>query len=162
MRGGGIQFFGLPIVRLRKSRIAFTLFPTTLALLAGVLPLQGQEILQGVESTAGLVVSNARIHDDGVVTGVVVNRTTESIDEVRLLVRFQFLWKRERSPGPSEENPSRADIYDLPETVPPGGVSAFVYRPDPPLPERTDGRFSVVVQVLRYGGATQAEPPAVD
>jgi len=83
---------------------------------------------------------------DGVVTGTLVNRTGRTLREVKLLVRYAWLWKDERTPR--RDNPGRSAYYVVPGEIPPHGSLPFVYRPEPPLPQRTDGRFEPSVEVV--------------
>ena len=84
---------------------------------------------------------------DGVVEGVLTNRSTRLVRDVRLLVRHTWLWAREHSPG--ETSPGRATYVTVPEAIPPGGEIRFRHRAEP-LAERPDGHFKTTVEVVGY------------
>ena len=81
------------------------------------------------------------------VSGVLVNLSSKVIHDVRVLITRSWMWTDERHPGPAEDNPGRAAIYAVPGEIPPGGQLPFTYRPDTPLPQRSDGRFRTSVSV---------------
>lgn len=94
-----------------------------------------------------VLVSDVRT-EDGVVSGIVVNRTPHELRDVGLLIRYDWLWKNEFSPG--ENSPGRAVPYSVPQAIPPGGEVPFTYYPETPLSQRPDGSFLTSVVVLRY------------
>ena len=55
---------------------------------------------------------------------------------------------RRSARGGAEESPGRTAVYTVPGEIPPGGQLPFTYRPDTPLPQRTDGRFETSVSVV--------------
>jgi len=78
------------------------------------------------------------------VSGQLVNLTDSALENVRLVVEDRFLWNNERHPG--AESPGQATSVVI-DRVPPHGVVDFtVQRPEPP--DRPDGHFETVVQVL--------------
>lgn len=85
---------------------------------------------------------------DGTVSGVVVNRSADVVREVRLLVRYDWQWQDERSPG--DDSPARSTYVTVQGDVPALGTKPFRFAPAPPLPERGDGRFTPSVEVARY------------
>jgi hypothetical protein len=86
--------------------------------------------------------------EDGAVSGIVVNNTGHEIQNVKLLVRHDWLWANEFSPG--QDSPGRAIVHTLEEDIPPGGQVPFTYHSESPLPQRSDGRFLTSVVVLGY------------
>lgn len=117
---------------------------------AAAAPGQGSE--QPEITTAGQVADAIAIEDlavrDGAVTGTLVNQTGRMIREVKLLVRYTWLWNNERAP--QRDNPGRSYYTTVTGEIPPHGKLAFAYRPDPPLAKRTDGRFQPSVQVVGF------------
>jgi len=83
--------------------------------------------IEGVQST------------DGEVRGRIVNETDDQLENVRLLVTDQFLWRNERHPGP--ESPSDASAVVVPGPIPPHGSVTFQFKRPAPLPDRRDGTF---------------------
>ena len=102
--------------------------------------------LIGDEAADSVLLRDVVARDDGGVTGVVVNRSTRLVRDVRLLIRHGWLWKNERHPG--DDSPGRVAYHLVPADVPPGGNIEFRYHPDPPLPDRSDGRFETTVEVV--------------
>jgi hypothetical protein len=85
----------------------------------------------------------------GVVVGTLVNRGTEEVRDVRLLIDLPFLWTNEVKPG--DDSPGRSTIMTVAGPIPPRGQLAFEFTPSPALPERSDGRFAdPEVHVLGY------------
>jgi len=103
--------------------------------------------------------SGDRVHDEVAVTevarrgdsvtGMLVNRSGAEIRDIRLLIDMPFLWANETNPG--DESPARSSILTVAGPLAPRGKLAFEFTPNPPLPERTDGRFAdPQVHVLGY------------
>ncbi len=92
------------------------------------------------------------VHVEGVrtegeaVQGRVVNETGDQLENVRLMVSDQFLWRNERHPGP--ESPSEMHAVTLPGPIPPHGSATFSFRRPSPLPERHDGQFVTDVEAV--------------
>jgi hypothetical protein len=82
------------------------------------------------------------------VSGVLVNLSDKTVHDIRILVTHSFLWANERHPGEAADNPGRGAAYAVPGEIPPGGRLSFTYRFDPPLPQRSDGRFQTSVSVV--------------
>ncbi len=100
-----------------------------------------------VESAIGNVVRVEDVRsDDNTVSGRVINETDDALENVRLLVSDQFLWRNERHPG--ENSPSDANTYVVPGPIPPHGSVTFEYRRPSPLPDRRDGEFKTDVSAL--------------
>lgn len=81
-------------------------------------------------------------------SATLVNHSPRALQNVRLLVRHQWLWRDEKNPG--TDNPGRSQVYTLPDEVPAGGTYRVELPIDPPLPRRTDGRFVSSVEVLGF------------
>lgn len=90
-------------------------------------------------------VRDVRMTPDGTVTGVVVNKSDQTLRDVRLRVTYEFLWDRERSPG--ADSPGRLEEETVPGPIRPGRSVAFTHEPLRPLPPRSDGRFEPHVEV---------------
>ena len=98
---------------------------------------------------------NAAIGVDGVgrkgdvVIGTLVNRGSEELRDIRLLIDMPFLWADEFKPG--DDSPGRSAIMTVAGPIAPHGSLAFEFTPSPPLPARTDGRYAdPQVRVLGY------------
>lgn len=82
------------------------------------------------------------------VSGVLVNLSSKPVRDVRVRIDCSWLWADERHAGGAEESPGRTAVYRVPGEIPPGGHLPFTYRPDTPLPQRSDGRFETSVSVV--------------
>jgi len=131
-----------------KSRATLTLV-VALVLGSFAVVALAQDLVSPDEVSRALVIRNLTVSDD-TVSGALVNKTLLPLAEVRLLYRATFLWKKERAPQAGGENPGRAVYFDVPGTIPPAGVVAFSYKPDPPLERRKDGRYETTVQVVGF------------
>ena len=83
--------------------------------------------------------------------------------DVQLLISYQWLWENETHPG--EGGPGRAVFYTVNQEIPPGGQVPFAYRPEAPLSERSDGRYTTNVSVAGFTeitptttGLSEAQP----
>ena len=107
-----------------------------------------ETIISRQQAAQDVLVSDVRAEEDGAVSGVVVNNTGHEIQNVKLLVRYDWLWANEFSPG--QDSPGRAIVHTIEEDIPSGGQVPFTYHPESPLPQRSDGRFQTSVVVLGY------------
>jgi hypothetical protein len=82
------------------------------------------------------------------VSGTVVNRTPHTIREIEILIQYHWLWANEFKPG--LESPGRVASFKLDKDLLPGESAPFRYIPDPPLPNRQDGRFDPEVAVAGF------------
>ncbi len=99
-----------------------------------------------IEHTANL--STLRVHDGGI-DAVLENRSTRVLDDIVVIVRYDWLWKDELNPG--EHNPGWVEYVTVDERLLPGERIPFVYTPRKPLPQRNDGWFAPSAEVV---GAT--------
>ena len=106
-----------------------------------------QTVLERQESGRTLEVSNLNVQDGGV-TGELRNNSANAVRDVQLLIRYVWLWKNEFHPG--SDDPSRSVYYNMPGELPAHGTTRFQYAATPPLPERTDGSFTVSVAVAGF------------
>jgi len=83
--------------------------------------------------------------DDGTVSGTVANTSNNTIRDVQLIVRHEWLWNNEFHPG--VDNYSHVETYTVPGEIPPGGSKPFTVRSESPQPGRADGHFATDVQV---------------
>ena len=91
---------------------------------------------------------NVRFGPDGSIAGDLVNKSSELVRDVRLLVRYDWRWEDERNPG--EDSPGRSLYVTVGGDLPALGTLPFEYTPSPPLPSRDDGRFAPSVEVAGY------------
>ncbi|MBI4516530.1 MAG: hypothetical protein HY699_12030 [Deltaproteobacteria bacterium] len=118
-----------------------------LVVVAGAGEARGGQVITEERVAQQVVVRDLRVRA-GAVSGLVVNNARKPLRDVRLLIRHQWIWKNERNPGP--DNPGRVAYYTVHEEIPPDVSVAFKYRPNPPLPDRSDGHFETTVEVVGY------------
>lgn len=93
-------------------------------------------------------VSNVSRRGD-VVVGTLTNDSDAELRDIRLLIDVAFLWANEVKPG--EESPGRSAVMTVAGPLAPHGKLAFEFTPNPPLPERTDGRYAEPkVRIMGY------------
>lgn len=116
----------------------------------------GERLVASGRLAEEVAVREVRSEDD-VVSGVLVNLSPYPVEDVRIMVRDAWLWNDEFHPG--DDDPGRTAFHVVPGEIPPGGQARFSYRRDSPLPQRPDGRFETVVEVV---GLVQigATPPS--
>lgn len=81
------------------------------------------------------------------VSGVLINKSTQVVRDVRLLIQQPWLWKDEHHPG--SVSPGIAGFYTVPAEIPPNGRVPFSYEIGP-LRQRTDGHFETFVEVAGF------------
>ena len=82
------------------------------------------------------------------VSGAVVNNTPHLIREIEILIQYHWLWANEFKPG--AESPGRITSLKIDKDLLPGESATFRYVPNPPLPNRSDGRFDPEVAVAGF------------
>jgi hypothetical protein len=106
-----------------------------------------QTIASGGEASTTVAITDLKVRG-GSVSGMLVNKGPQPVHDVRLLIRYTWHWNNERHPG--EDNPGRADFSVVPLEIPPGGSVPFGHDASPPLPARSDGHFTVAVEVMGF------------
>lgn len=88
----------------------------------------------------------AEAMNDGRISGVIANEGTEPVNELVVLVKYNWLWKDELNPGP--DSPEWVEFVTLKEQLNPGETTSFVYTPGGPLPNRDDGFFFPTAELV--------------
>lgn len=146
-----------------KTYAGFCAAATALAMVLWATPVsavqQQTTIVDSAEASQDIAVIDAQSHD-GVVSGTIINRSSEPVRDVELLIDHVWLWNNERHPG--EASPGRTDFVTVRGEIPPGGSRPFTYE-GVPLPNRSDGRFETQVQVTQFiqVGTVAADQPAM-
>jgi len=110
--------------------------------------LTAADIVGSAEKVTQTVAVRNVTSQDGVVSGEIVNPTSQLLHDVELLVRHVWHWKNEFRPG--NDNPGMASYYTVAEEIPPGGSAPFTYTQLSPLPSRADGQFETMVSVAGF------------
>lgn len=116
-------------------------------LLAGPLTAWSQSVRAREETARILTIEKVTVAD-GTVSGEVLNRSSNSVRDVQLFIRFTWLWDNETKPG--KNDPGTSTYYSLPKEIAPGASLPFSFKPSPPLPQATGGHFETSVAIAGY------------
>lgn len=94
-----------------------------------------------------LVLENVTVND-GVVSGVVHNKSSHIVRDVDLFIRYTWLWDDEYHPG--KLDPGTSAIYSLKQEMSPGARVRFTFTPSPPLPKVIGGHFDISASVAGF------------
>jgi hypothetical protein len=100
------------------------------------------------ESMAGMIDVAEVQSDASMVSGKLVNRTRDSLRNMKLVVTDDFQFSGKRQPG--SENPSLVTEMQVVGPIPPGGSIPFNLDRPAPLPDRKDGTFNTSVSVVSF------------
>jgi hypothetical protein len=92
-------------------------------------------------------VRNLSVEGD-TVKGVLVNRSSNTLRQVQLLVKKTWFWKDERNPGP--ESPGASEYITVEATIPPGGEAPFSTRLPSGSAPTAPGHFEVSAEPVGY------------
>lgn len=110
-------------------------------------PLEPDRVIEPGSVEDSVSITNVKA-TDALVAGTLINNSEHEVNDVHLLVIHSFLWKNERNPG--RNNPSRTEYYRVAKPIPAGAAMTFEYKPSPPLPKRSDGKFVTTVEVISF------------
>lgn len=130
----------------RKQLIAVPV--NALMLLLLLVSTAESQMVRSEEEIAPIVVLEHSAIKDGIVQGLVRNKSDHPVREVQLFIRYTWLWDDERHPG--KIDPGTSTYYTLKETIEPRSTVNFVYRPSPPLPKIAGGRFLTSVKIAGF------------
>ena len=91
------------------------------------------------QEAAKTLVIQYKTENHDVISGKIINNSLHPIRDPEVLVEYHWLWAKEFKPG--SRSPGRAAYVKLDKEIQPGESVSFTYRPQPPLPDRSDGRF---------------------
>jgi hypothetical protein len=103
-------------------------------------------VVPPVEAAQAVVINDLAVGPDAV-SGTVVNKTSATVGEVKVLLRQMWQWKDERHPG--TDSPGRTTPFTLAVNVAPNASAPFTFSP-PRLPQRSDGRFVTTMDVVGF------------
>jgi hypothetical protein len=99
-----------------------------------------QTVLSQQQAGSVLGIEKVAAQGDGTVNGEIRNMSKNTVRDVQLFIRYNWLWANERHPG--KESPSAAFYPTISGDIAPGGSLPFKFTPTPPLPKRSDGKFA--------------------
>ena len=123
--------------RTRNMPILVSLF-FGLMLILSSRPLFAQNVASQGQAGSVVTVENLT-NQDGTVSGVIRNKSPNTVRDVQLFIRYTFLWKNEFHPG--KDDPSAGFYQTVSGDIAPGGTLPFKFTPSPALPNRSNGRF---------------------
>ena len=118
------------------------LFATLLAYSAGA-----QTVRERAEIAPVLAIEKLSVQE-GAVSGEIYNRTSHTIRDVQLFIRYTWFWDEEFKPG--KDDPGTSIYYTLSKEIPASGRLPFNYSSSPPLPKASGGRFETTVAIAGY------------
>jgi hypothetical protein len=126
---------------LAKQRWTITFVSLLLGLILAFWPKPSFAQFVASQDQAGSVLGVEKVaaQADGTVTGEIRNKSKNTVRDVQLFIRYEFLWKNEFHPG--NESPSAAFYPTISGDIAPGGSLPFKFTPSSPLPNRSDGTF---------------------
>jgi len=139
---------------LTKQRWTRTIF---VALLFGLVLWPKASFAQNVasQSQAGSVLTIENLATQGdTVSGVIDNKSPNTVRDVQLFIRYTWLWANEFHPGTN--NPSEAFYQTVSGEIAPGGTLPFKFTPSSPLAKRSGGKFAP--PSVSVAGFTQVIP----
>jgi len=101
-------------------------------------PAFSQTVASQDQAGSVLAIENLAVQD-GTVTGVIRNKSPNTVRDAELFIRYTFLWKNEFHPG--KDNPSATFFPTVSGDIAPGGSLPFQFTPSPPLAKRSDGKL---------------------
>ena len=128
----------------KQWRVGATLLFAALILLAAAAVARSQAVKSRPEIDRIAVVEKLAVQQ-GNVSGEVLNKSSYLLRDVRLLVRYTWLWDDEKKPGKTD--PGTSTLYTLPREIAPGGRLPFTFKPAPPLPSLSGGHFETSVSI---------------
>jgi len=107
-----------------------------------------QKVRSDEEVARILAIEQLSMQEGGAVRGQVHNKSNRAVREVQLFIRYTWLWEDERNPGKTD--PGTSTYHTLKETIQPGARINFTYKPSPPLPKISGGRFETSVKIAGF------------
>ena len=114
---------------------------------------QAAEVVSAETITDKVMVQNVRL-DGQTVRGEVVNKTGHRLEDVQLLIAYNWLWRNETNPGP--HSPAWATTMVLSDALSPNEVYEFAYDPQRTIVAGADGEFHPSVKIV---GLTEYSRP---
>ncbi len=132
------------------ARVMFIALLLGLMLILSSRPLSAQNVASQSQAGSVVTVENVSVQD-GAVSGAIRNKTSNTVRDVQLFIRYTFLWKNEFHPG--KNDPSAGFYQTVSGDIAPGRTLPFKFTPSPALPNRSDGKFEA--PSVSIGGFTQ-------
>jgi len=103
--------------------------------------------MAGAQADSTAQVTDLTVEGD-TVHGVLVNKSSQTLRDVRMVIRRAWLWNDERKPG--SDNPGSSEFFTFPGEVPPGGSTPFTHKLKAGKTTRSDGKFVTSAEVLSF------------
>jgi len=131
----------------RENPVSFMSILVTLILVLWPNLVFPQAVRSRTEAAQILTVDKISVRE-GVVSGEVQNKSTRTLRDVQLFIRYVWLWNDEFHPG--KDDPSTAAYHSLGQEISPGGSVRFTFTPSPPLPKLPNGYFETSVSIAGF------------
>lgn len=106
---------------------------------------QAAEVVSADTLADKVVLQNVRLEGQ-TVRGEVVNKSDHRVDDVQLLIAYNWLWRNEFKPG--AQSPAWATTMVLPEPLAPNESYEFTFEPERALDSGDDGSFYPSVDIV--------------
>jgi len=106
----------------------------------------GEEPLSQRDASNMIAVSDVKMSGNQV-SGTVTNRSSNEMQDIRLLIRQAWQWQKETRPG--KVSPGRTLVFTLNRPIPAGGSAPFTFDV-PPLPNAKGGTFKTTAEVAGF------------
>ncbi|MBI2801094.1 MAG: hypothetical protein HYX63_12595 [Gammaproteobacteria bacterium] len=127
-------------------RSRFTYFAVAVLFMAAANGHAEQVVARSVIAQ-NITVENLRV-DGPSLRGEIVNRSGRPVEDVQLLVTYDWQWRDEMKPGP--DSPAWDKAILIAERLAPNEVREFSQLSEQPLATRGDGEFHPSVAVVGY------------
>lgn len=122
------------------------------ALALACITIHADEVLSPAQVSEKVTIQNLR-QEGAAIRGEIVNHTGKRLEDVQVLISFNWLWRNEFAPGP--ESPGWASSMVLAEPLSPNETREFAYAPVPSVTSRVDGKIQPAADVVRFTEITQ-------
>lgn len=119
---------------------------------------QAQTILDSNDAAKAVELRNIQFSNN-VITGEVINKSPHVVRNVEILLQYHWLWKNEMRP--EDDSPGRSFPVTLERDLLPGQSVSFAFKPEPPLPSRTDGQYMPEVSLAGFAVVVPQPPMAI-
>src|SRR5262249_35541516 len=115
-----------------------------------ILPVHGfagtGTVVPSSEASQEIVIQHVAARD-GSDSGTIVNNSSQTVRDVQLLVRQEWLWNDEFHPA--TDSPGRTLRVTQRPDIPPHASASFVFQ-TPPFDRRSDGQLVTAVDVIGF------------
>ena len=124
-----------------------TLFAVVFGLALAAGSVNAQTMVDRSEAAKSLQIESLKMNGNEI-SGLVTNKSPHVMRNIELRMQYHWLWNNEFHPG--TDSSGRVVTITLDRELRPGESARFTYRPEPPLPARSDGYYMAEVSVAGF------------